>query len=233
MDRRLADWAVRAIALMGVAAFWAGIGLAASRYPAGYDWQYMVVSRLFSPRRDPAGYAWAAGGVVLCSVCLFCWASVLARRQSRAGGPRRGWGWGLAALRLGSLCMAATTVLPDWLARLGKLHELLALAAFGALCLGIVRMTFQLVLQGTAAHDRRRAGAAAIAGAAVAPVLLAGLAQLYVFYALPALHWVNPAWRAAGVWVGYSFAFWEWVTCGVLTAYALVLILAARAGGVR
>jgi hypothetical protein len=217
MDGHRRRWAGRALAVAGLVAFWSGVALAARRYPGGYDWEYMVVSRLFSPRRDPAGFGWAAAGTVACSLCLFGWTMLLT--------PREG-GWAVAALRAGSLCMVGASALPDWLARWGKLHEVLALGAFGALCAGIMGASYRLLTRRLEGRPGvRRGGAAALAAAAVAPVVLAGVAQLYVFYALPVLHWVNPDWRAHGVWVGWSFAFWEWVTCGVLTGYAAAIAL--------
>jgi hypothetical protein len=57
-------------------------------------------------------------------------------------------------------------------------------------------------------------------------IFLAGLAEACVFYVLPQLHWVNLAWRAQGVPIYLSFAFWEWITCAVLSAYVVLLSLA-------
>ena len=37
------------------------------------------------------------------------------------------------------------------------------------------------------------------------------------------LPWVSLAWRARGVPVYISFAFWEWLTCLVLSAYMVIL----------
>jgi hypothetical protein len=65
--------------------------------------------------------------------------------------------------------------------------------------------------------------AAALAAAAISPVLLAGFAQAYVFYALPGFPWVNLSWRAHGVPEYLSFAFWEWITCVVLSGYLVIL----------
>jgi hypothetical protein len=61
------------------------------------------------------------------------------------------------------------------------------------------------------------------AGAALAPIVLAALAQAYVSYELPELKWVNLAWRARGVPLYLSFAFWEWVTCAVFSVYMVAL----------
>jgi hypothetical protein len=60
------------------------------------------------------------------------------------------------------------------------------------------------------------------------PILMAGFAQAYVFYVLPEFRWVSPLWLTRGVPMYLSFAFWEWVTCAVLSAYMVVLSLAAQ-----
>jgi hypothetical protein len=97
-----------------------------------------------------------------------------------------------------------------------------------------VRLTLQLAgraarsrVHGSALHPRLRA--ASLAAVVALPVVLTGLAQAYVFFARPDLHWVGLEWRARHVPVYLSFAFWEWVTCGVLTVYVAGLALAAAA----
>jgi hypothetical protein len=62
-----------------------------------------------------------------------------------------------------------------------------------------------------------------LTGFAVAPTVVAAVAQLYVSHALPELPWVSLAWRERGVPVYLSFAFWEWVTCAVFSLYVVVL----------
>jgi hypothetical protein len=64
-----------------------------------------------------------------------------------------------------------------------------------------------------------------LAGAALSPVLLAGIAPAYVSQALPDLPWVGIEWRARGVPIFLSFAFWEWITCVVFSAYTVSLSL--------
>jgi Na+/proline symporter len=65
--------------------------------------------------------------------------------------------------------------------------------------------------------------AAALVLAAMLPIALAGAAQAYVYLEVPDLPWVSLAWRARGVPVFISFAFWEWITCLVLSAYMVAL----------
>ncbi len=224
---RKTSWAT---AQLGVLVFWAGLLIAARRFPSEYDWRYMPVSNLLSAGRNPAGHLWASMGIVLCSLCGLCWAAILAHRRAHpnaSGHPR-----GLRAIQLGYLCMACSGALPDSLLPLRKGHELLTFLAFAGLCLGLVRLMFQtserILLRWNSGSMRNPCRyASVLAGSVVLPILLAGLAQAYVFYALPALHWVNLSWRARGVPVYLSFAFWEWVTCVVLSAYVTILGLTA------
>jgi hypothetical protein len=211
-----------------VLAFWGGVLMAARQYPSEYDWRYMPVSYLFSDSLNPAGHLWATVGIVLCSVGLLSWA-LMAQRWTHAdasihpSGPR--------AIQVGSFCMACSAALPASVL-LHKGHELLAIVAFAGLCLGIFLMMFQLIERillrrkcGFIGNSRRFASV--LAGTTVLSILLAGLAQAYVYYALPALPWVNLTWRDRGVPVYLSFAFWEWVTCFVLSSYMTILALTA------
>ena len=129
--------------------------------------------------------------------------------------------------------MACSAVLPQWLLRVPKGHEILALLAFAGLCLGMVHLMFRTIERTflrrmRSSISRPRLYAAVLAGSAVFPIVLAGFAQAYVFYALPQLHWVSLSWRARGVPVYFSIAFWEWVTCVVLSAYMAILSLATH-----
>jgi hypothetical protein len=221
-----------ATALLGMLAFWGGMSIAVRRYPSEYDWRYMPISNLLAPARNPAGYLWASWGVALCGLCGLCWAAVFAQRWKHASARDRPGG--IRALQLGSFCMACSAVPPQWLLRIHKGHELIALLAFTGLCLGMVHLMFQtlersFLLRMRGSIDRPRLYAAVLAGTAVFPILLAAFAQAYVFYVLPQLHWVSLAWRARGVPVYVSFAFWEWVTCAVISAYMALLALATHA----
>ena len=221
-----------ATAPLGVLAFWSGMLMAARRYPSEYDWRYMPVSNLLSPGRDPAGYLWASTGIVLCSLCELCWVSALAQRWNHEGAGDRPSG--IRALQFGYFCMMCAAVLSQWLLRVQKGHEILAVLAFVGLCIGMVRLMFQTIERTLLRRMRRFTGrarlyAAILASAAVFPILLAGLAQPYVHYVFPELHWVNLSWRARGVPVYLSFAFWEWITCVVLSAYMAILSLSTHA----
>lgn len=221
--------AARAALPVAILAFWFGVLMAIRRYPSEYDWRYMPLSNLLSPRHDPAGHLWACAGIALSGLCGLGWSVTPASLWSRGGAGSRPSG--IWMIRLGGLCAPLAAVPPEWLRRIPEGHQLFTLLAFAGSCLGIVYLTFQSIEQIFLTQPPRPVGhhrifATAIAGIAVVPILLAGIAQLYVFYVLPELGWVKLSWRANGVPVYLSFAFWEWITCFVLSAYTLFLSLA-------
>jgi len=218
------------MAPLGLLAFWVGLWSAARRYPSDYDWRYMSISNLLYDDRNPNGYLWAWGGLMLCALGGLCWTIVLFRDARREDSGRRPGG--IVALCLGYVCMVLALV-PQRILRVPKGHESLALLAFFCICFGIVRLTFQTTAR--TFRLRRRPFSAAprlyaglLAGAALLPIALAGLAPVYVAYALPELRWVGLEWRARGVPVYISFTFWEWITCVVFSLYTAALWLATK-----
>lgn len=228
----LARRVLPATAPVGLLAFWGGMWMAARRYPSEFDWRYMTISSLVYPDRNPAGHQWASAGIFLCGLCGLCCAALLARgRHVGAGGKRP---VGVPALAVGGFCMALSAWLPERLLPVPKGHELLALTAFFSLSISIVQMTFQAAEPSLrrwtgGAACRVRAYASIVAGAALAPILLTAIAVAYVAHARPELKWVSLSWRALGVPVYLSFAFWEWATCAIFSAYVAGLCLAALA----
>jgi hypothetical protein len=228
--KALARQGLCAAAAFGVFAFWGGLWMASHRYPSGYDWRYMTMSNLVYADRNPDGYLWAWGGVVLCALGGLCWTAALIGDWRHEGAARLPIG--IWALVLGYLCMVCCALLRDRLLEVPRSHEILALAAFFGLCIGIVQLTFKVAVRSFRRRKGRVAGAprlyaGLLAGVALSPVLTAGIAQAYVSHALPELPWVGPEWRARGVSVYLSFAFWEWITCAVFSAYTTSLCLAS------
>jgi hypothetical protein len=202
--------------------------MAGERYPSDYDWRYMSISNLLYTDRNPDGYRWAWTGLMLCALGGLCWTTVLLRdwRRERA----RRLPVGIWALVLGYACMLCA-LLPERILRVPKGHEILALSAFFGLCIGIVQLTFGAAERSLRMRARRplhapRVCAGLLAGVALLPILLATAAPAYVSYALPELPWVGLEWRARGVPIYLSFAFWEWITCVIFTLYTVSLCLA-------
>jgi hypothetical protein len=213
-------------AVLGVLAFWGAMVLAARRFPSEYDWRYMTISMLVYTDRNPGGYLWARAGVVACGVAGLIWTMLLAQKERRAGSAQRPTG--IWALGLGYLCMALCALLPDQLVAIPKSHELLALAAFFAICVGIVHTTFKAIER--SAVPGPQLGAGFLALVPLSPIVLAALALAYVSHARPDLPWVNLTWRSRGVPAYLSFAFWEWITCAVFSVYMLLLSRTTLAG---
>lgn len=195
---------------LGVLVFWVGLVLAARRYPSAYDWRYMTISSLLYPDRDPEGYRWACSGLVLCALAGWWW--VRALRASSTG------------LRLGFVFMLACVLWPSQRLGLPRVHQALALMAFAGISAGIVRRSWQTAhAQRSGTGPRPRSLAVFLCAVPLLPVALAALSQAYIAYALPTLPWVGMSWRAYGIPVCLSFAFWEWLTCAAFSVYLLAL----------
>jgi hypothetical protein len=221
-------WGSCTAVALGLLAFWGGVSIAALQYPAEYDWRYMTLTSLLSAGRDPAGHLWASGGIAFCGVCGIAWMGLLSRQWMHEGAG------GIRLLQAGAIFMAGAVILPQQPFGIRKGHEILVTLAFACWCLGMVALLIRTVKQALqrwarASNRRQRRYAALFGGIAAVPVLLAGAAQAYVYYALPALRWVSLSWRAQGIPVYLSFAFWEWVTCAVLSACAVIVALATVA----
>ena len=209
---------------LGTLAFWVGMAVAARSYPSEYDWRYITISSLVYAERNPSGFLWARGGLLLCGIAGLYWTVRLLRkwqRQCIAVRPA-----GIFALGSGYLCMTFCALLPEGRFQFHRGHDFLALAAFVGLSVGTAILTLRAIERSPGV--RKPPGGARLqpwilAGVALSPVALAAVAQAYVSHALPALPWVGLMWRERGVPVYLSFAFWEWVTCAVFSVYVLVL----------
>lgn len=214
----------RAAMLLGLCAFWIGLGMACWQFPGEYNWHYMTVSNLFSAKHNPTGHLWGAAGVILCGVAGVCWVGLGIRVPPAADLRLRLRESQL--LTVGFPCMTLAAALPgDWL--IPKGHDWLAVIAFLALCSGLVHTWVQSVMQRFpvwAAHRWR--GALALAGMVLWPVAGAAATQGYLALVRPQLPWVTLAWREQNIPLYLSFALWEWLTCLVLSG-CLVMICVA------
>lgn len=213
-------------------AFWGGLWMAATRYPSEYDWRYMTISSLLYPDRDPGGYLWAWAGIALCGLGGLCWVAALSRNRENP----RDRPFGIWALGLGYVCMVSCALLPRRLLHFPRSHESLAILAFLGICIGTVQLTFlaaerRLRPRAPVFPGSPRLYACVLAVVPLLPIVLVSATQVYVSHVLPHLPWVGLQWRARGVPMYLSFAFWEWLTCGVLSAYTTGLALAASGPG--
>lgn len=195
--------------VIGLLAFWLGLGLAAQSYPSEYDWRYMTISSLLYQDRNPHGYGWGRAGLVICGVCGLWWVLRSVRRQ----------GFTTASLAAGYLSMALCALLPSPLLGIPRPHELLALTAFIAVCIGVSRLSFAV----NAKRTTGRPISALVSCLPLLPMLLAAAAQTYATRAH--LPWVSLAWRVRGIPPYWSFACWEWLACAIYSALLLWLVL--------
>jgi len=217
-----------AAALLGVLTFWCGLWMAARRYPSEYDWRFITISRLGYADRNPDGYRWAWGGLMLCGLGGLCWTAVLLRDWRRDGNGRRPVG--IWALALGYVCMVGCASLPGGFPLLPRGHDFLAVTAFFGVCIGIMQMTFQVTERSLRQRTRSlllspRFYAGLLAGLPLSPILIAAVTQAYISHARPDLPWVGLEWRVLGAPVYLSFALWQWITCAVFSVYSVTLCL--------
>lgn len=213
----------RACLLVALAAFWAGLALAARRFPGEFDWRYMTVSNLFSAGHNPGGYLLGALGVACCAVAGL---ASLARAQRRVAGPhsfRVAPRSGLLAI--GFSCMLLAAISPArWL--FAKGHDWLAVIAFLTLGAGLIYGAVSTFLQRYPPPlSARRLCASAYTIVAVWPVIGAGVTQAYLAMFRPDLPWVTLAWRSQGFPLILSFALWEWLTCVSLSLCMAIVAL--------
>ncbi|TVP44873.1 MAG: hypothetical protein EA350_10710 [Gemmatimonadales bacterium] len=200
-----------------------GVGVAASRFPGGYDWVYTVVSHLASTTRNPEGARWLAGSLLL--AVGFLW-PVTRHLAGPGAGPEGGESRGLipvTALRVG-LAGAALLALEglfvldlDALGRKG--HEAVALATFLGFYGGVLGLFFRRI--------RRAPAFFAPALAVLLPLFGVGLTQLVLYLRQDTPGWVHPGWREMGIPFWMSFAFWQWMAVGFLGLGLGVLVVTA------
>lgn len=225
--RGFTETLLRLIALLGLIAFWCGMAAAAHAYPAAYDWRYQTISVLLYPDQNPHGYFWAWVGLELCGLSGIAWTAGMTRPSNEATGRAMK---SLRLLQAGFVCMCCA-VLPDRMLPVPKGHEILAIAAFLAICIGVVRemlLTRHRLWGESDQSTVSRFGTLIPAGAPLLPLLIAGMTQTYLALERPNVPWVTPAWRTLGIPIYLSFAVWEWVSCVLFSACLLLLLWALR-----
>lgn len=196
---KIAMWAF-AIAL---AIFATGVVMAARLFPeARYDWMYQVVSALASRKTNPEGGRWFSTALGLSMLAL--WPAVSWLRATT--GDRR---WPILAFRAGMLFGVAVGIERLTFLRFSSWvhngHEALAVGTFAGLYAGLLGLYGQRLRHG-------RAGSLIVA----APLAAIIISQVVLYFDQRDLGWVDRDWRAMGVSVFLSFAFWQWLAIAFL-----------------
>ena len=219
IDRRRRRIAASALAI-AFAIFVAGVAIAAWKYPEQpYDWSYVVMSALASRKHNPDGGRWFSVALgfsmlALLPVVAYLRDASAAIRAASTGAPGRANGWPVVALRIGVVCGLAVGLERLLFQHVSdvvyKAHELLAIGIFAGLYAGVLGLYAERVR-----YDRR-----ALAGTLIvaAPLVAIGLTQLLLYFDQRDLGWVDRGWRAMGIPVWLSFAFWQWLAVALLWA---------------
>jgi len=219
LKNRALRWYLAALLVLCI-----GILVAAWHYPGGYDWFYTVATALASRKKNPAGGAWVAGALSLSMIML--WPCVSALAQRLRASATRATRLAIGALRVGLVCFALVGVegllirdLTNWIY---KGHEIVALAGFLGVYLGILGLLAQLVLR-----QRLYVVPALLI---VSPLLAVGITQLWLYFEQRDLGWVDASWRVMGIPLWLSFAFWQWLAIAFLWAGMGLLALVVPRG---
>jgi hypothetical protein len=200
-----------------------GVTTAALHYPGGFDWVYMVISKLGSNTHNPIGGQWLAASLLAAVVLLWPVVRHLEQRDGRRGGRRAP----IVALRValvGGVLLALEGLrLVDYSGLHRKGHEIIALVTFFGLYGGVLGLYAQRI--------RRSAISPVPALIVILPLGAAAASQLTLYLGQRELGWVNTSWRDMGIPFWLSFAFWQWSAIALLGLGMGYLVLAG--GGER
>jgi hypothetical protein len=182
-----------------------GVAAAVARFPGGFDWVYMVISKLGSSTHNPSGAPWLAGALLVAVYLLWPVTGVLARGATRPRLPVAALRAGLAGAGL----LAVEGLFALDLSRLArKGHEAVALLTFLGLYGGVLGLY--------AGRIRRSASFLWPALLVFVPLCAVGVSQVALYFDQRDLGWVNTTWRDLGVPFWLSFAFWQWLAVAFL-----------------
>lgn len=203
---------------LAFACFAAGVVISAQKFPEQpYDWPYVVMSALASRKHNPEGARWFS--VALGLSMLLLWPVVTYLRHASVAR------WPIVALRVAILCGVAIgverLVFVHFSDLVYKSHELLALGVFIGLYVGV------LGLYGHRVQADRSAWIGALSVGT--PLLAIGITQLALYLDQRDLGWVDHGWRAMGIPVWLSFAFWQWLAVALLWVGLGHLVWSGRA----
>ena len=200
--------------------FCSGSVLAAHYYPSDFDWYYTVASALASQKHNPAGSSWFAGALSLSMFLLWRYVSKLKAGLSTPLPALARFAF--AALYTGLASGAALGIerllIRDLSAWIYKAHEILGLLTFFGLFSGILFLLVNAIL--------RNKIYIIPALLVISPLIAIGTTQFWLYLQQRDVGWVDTSWRAMGIPVWLSFAFWQWIATGLLWLSLGLLVFA-------
>ncbi len=221
------EFALRVWFPLATLSFVTGVLLSIHNFPSAFDWRYGTLTSLCSAATNPHGYVFSCVGLMIAfSTGLPLCGYIRVRFEPYA--PRAAE-FGYQAIRIGFLGCVAVGVerllTQHHIWHIRKAHETVSIVTFFGLLLGIAGNW--ICLTAFLLRERRWPGwsLAALSLISVSPILGAGLSQGYLFLVPNHFGWVGPEWARMDVPLYLSFAFWEWLTCGAIFVYLLLILL--------
>jgi hypothetical protein len=180
--------------------------IAAAIYPGGFDWVYTVVSSLAAKKYNPIGGPLFSIGFCISMAMLWPYVSDLKKIILPT---HKYTSTGFVFLRLGVIAgfaMGLERILVyEWsdAGAFEKTHEILAILTFVGLYFGSIIILINL------GYKNRNMLIPIVM--VLIPIVAIGASQLYLYFDQRDLGWVNVEWRAMGVPIWLSFAFWQWM----------------------
>ncbi len=201
-------WVVLGLWFFGLTA------LAASFFPAGYDWQRVVISSLDSPRDNPHAYGIACVGLAGTGLFLLAFVRVLRDKLATFAPQTTRWAGGFFAAGALSMTLSALIVPGHYhVLGIGRMHEHLAQISATAFCLALV-LYFLAVLRLPRTLKRIRLLLATITVLPVVGFATNRLLLLGTYAFSSAEHY-----RAMKAAYWSSLALWEWIAALCLYAF--------------
>jgi len=195
--------------------------MAAQYYPGGFDWFYTVASALASQKHNPTGSVWFAGGLSLSMLLLWLYVSSI---KTNLSALLPSAAFAITAIRFGLICGfllgAERLLIYDLSYRIDKAHEGLALFALVGLYVGIIGLLLQFM------HRNKSSIFPVLL--ILSPLVAIGIGAFWLYLEQRDVGWVDTNWREKGIPIWLSFAFWQWLTIGLLWAGMGLLYIISR-----
>jgi len=226
MGKRPTAWLAQPITV------WIGLGacflgsqiLAASFFPHGYDWRYIAISSLASPRHNPHAYWIASTGLMVSGLLLIPFAFFLQQRLKPFAPKPTAWAGNI--FLLGAICLTLSAmIVPGHHRILGVSHEHLAQISAAAFCLSLV-LCLGAILRLPSSLFLLRLAAAFVAILPVTGLIVSQLSLRLYEFSFSAPH-------AAQDSLWGSLALWEWIGAFCLYLFLGLLTFEMTATGPR